>query len=112
MSFPFKVVDREAIVEKGVIRIELTAEVERPLNQKNILLLSRKLVAAEIKKQNVNSVSILMQKKTTGRDPIKWICWVDWAPYGNLIRASEVTAGDYRTHQFDIFQHGTIRLRR
>ncbi|KPJ52201.1 MAG: hypothetical protein AMS16_06700 [Planctomycetes bacterium DG_58] len=112
VSFPFKVLDREVIADKGVIRIELTAEVEKPLNRDNILLLARKLVAAEIKKQAINAVSILMQKKTTTTDPIKWICWVDWAPYGNLVRASEVVAGDYHTHQFDIFQHGTIQLRR
>ncbi|HUW58900.1 MAG TPA: Ada metal-binding domain-containing protein [Planctomycetota bacterium] len=112
VPFPFQVKDSEAIIEKGVIRVEVTVEVEKPLNRDNILLLSRKLVAAETRKQPVNAVSIIMQKKTTARDPIKWICWVDWAPYGNLVRASEVKPGDYRTHQFDIFQHGTIQLRR
>jgi len=111
VSFPYRVVERDEIVEKAVIRIEITAEVEKPLQKKDILRLAQKLVAAETRKKPINAVSIIMQKKTTLRDSLKWVCWVDWAPYGNLVRASEVTAGDYRTHQFDVFQHGTLRLK-
>ena len=111
VSFPFRVVERDEIAEKGVIRVEITAEVEKPLQKRDILRLAQKLVAAEIRKKDINAVSIIMQKKTTPRDSLKWVCWVDWAPYGNLVRASEVVAGDYRTHQFDVFQHGTLRLK-
>jgi hypothetical protein len=34
---------------------------------------------------------------------------VDWAPYGNLTRASEIAAGDYRTHEFSIFDQGFFK---
>lgn len=109
VSFPFRVVEREVLPEKGVVRVELTVEVDAPLVRENILRLAQKLVAAEIIKQNVNSVSIFMRSKVTGRTMLKWVCMVDWAPYGNLTRATEVAAGDYHTHEFSIFDQGFFK---
>jgi hypothetical protein len=107
VSFPYQVVERQVPPEKGFVRVELTVEVDNPLMRENSLRLAQKLVAAEIAKQKVNSICIFIRKKVTSRTSVKWFCMVDWAPYGNLTRETEVAAGDYRTHQFSIFTQGT-----
>lgn len=109
IDFPYTLVDHEVIVEEGIIRVELTVEVNRPLQRANVLALARKLVAAETRKGKINSVSIFMRTKVESRSLLKWVCMVDWAPYGNLTRANEVKAGDYRTHKFSIFDQGFFR---
>ena len=108
VSFPFQVVERLVPPEKGFVRVELTAEVENPLRREDILKLSQKLVAAEIAKQKVNSISVFIRKKVGGGAASKWFCAVDWAPFGNLTRETEVATGDYRNHQFSIVLLGAF----
>ena len=110
LSFPFAVIEHEVVKDVGVITIEITAEVNKPLQKDNILLLARKLVAAETKKQRVNAVSIFIRLKVRSGRSVKWFCQVDWAPWGNPVRASEVRPGDYRNHQFNIYQQGFFEL--
>jgi hypothetical protein len=109
VDFPYDTIDREVINEKGVIRVEFTVEVDAPLARESVLKLAQKLVAGETAKQAINSVSIFMRSKVKSDRMLKWVCMVDWAPYGNLTRANEVTAGDYRTHKFSIFDQGFFK---
>lgn len=109
VPFPFNIVAREVVTERGVIRVEFTVDVEKPIQRDDVLRLARKIVAGEIRKRKINSVSIFMRTKVNSRKSLKWVCMVDWAPYGDLVRANEVTTGDYRTHQFNIFDQGVFR---
>jgi hypothetical protein len=108
LSFPFKIVEREVVSEKGVITAELTIEVAKPLQREDILKLAQKAVALETGKQKVNAVSMVFRTPAKSGS-LKWLCWVDWAPYGDLVRAHEVKPGDYRTHKFDLFQQGVLK---
>jgi hypothetical protein len=109
VGFPFTMVEREDVQESGVLRVELTVEVGRPLRRPDVMVLAQKLVAAETRRRKVNAVSIFMRSKVESNTLLKWVCMVDWAPYGNLTRANEVPAGDYRTHQFNIFDQGFFK---
>lgn len=100
VPFPFTVTSRDVIVEKGVVRVEFEVDVDKPLSGGDVLLLAQKLVAQEIAKQPVNAVSLFVHTNPKRGSMVKWVGSADWAPYGNLTRAAEVKAGDYRTHKF------------
>ncbi len=101
VSFPFTVISRDAIVEKGVVRIEYEVEVQRPLAKSDVMLLAQKLVAQETAKGPINAVSLFVHTNPRSGAMIKWVGSADWAPYGILTRAGEVKAGDYSKHQFN-----------
>jgi len=106
VPFKFEIIKNEPETYRGVVQVHVTVEVLKPLQRGDILLLSRKLVAAVTREREVNAVSIFMRSKKNRRSGIRWICMAEWAPYGNLTRASEVNTGDYANHQFRIYQMG------
>jgi len=106
VPFEYWVISNNPDTYKGVTQVDLVVEVKRPLQKDNILLLAQKLVAAETRKQNINAVSIFLRTRVDRTSSIKWVCMVEWAPYGNLTRANEVKPGDYKTHKFSIYQQG------
>jgi hypothetical protein len=107
VPFKYKLVESTPDVERGVVRIDVVVDVEKPLsNNKDILLLAQKLVVQEAGKRAVNSVSIAMR---SAADSKKWVCMVDWAPWGVLTRANEVKTGDYSNHKFYIYLNGYLK---
>jgi len=106
VPFKFEVIKSAPDTYKGVVQVNMTVDVLKPLNKDDALLLARKLVAAVTKERKVNAVSIFLRSKPGRKSGIKWICTLEWAPYGNLTRANEVNTGDYRTHKFRIYQMG------
>jgi len=108
VDVPFKywILSNKPDTYRGVIQVDMVVEVLRPLQKKDILKLAQKLVAGETRKQHINAVSLFLRTRVDRSSSIKWVCMIEWAPFGNLIRASEVKAGDYRTHKFSIYQQG------
>ena len=100
VPFPFTVLGRDVVAEKGVIRIEFEVEVEQPLQKDDVLLLAQKLVAQEVAKGPINAVSVFVHTNPQKKSMVKWLGSADWAPYGVLTRAGEVKAGDYKYHKF------------
>ncbi len=106
LSFPFTVKSRDVVNEGGALRVEFEVDVQRPLLKDDVLLLAQKLVAQETAKGPINAVNVLIHTDPKGGAMIKWICMVDWAPWGILSRANEVKAGDYKNHSFNIYDQG------
>jgi hypothetical protein len=106
VPFEFKVVKSVPDVYRGVVQVDITVDTNRALQRDEVLSLARKLVAAAIRERKVNAISMFMRTDPKLRLTVKWVCTVEWAPYGSLSRATEVQPGDYRNHKFRIYQMG------
>ena len=107
VPFPYDVFSRDPINERGVIRIEFEVNVLRKLTSDEVVLLARKLVAQETAKGPISAVSLLVHTDRA-KTSIRWLAMIDWAPFGVLTRAGERKPGDYKDHQFNIYDQGTF----
>ncbi len=108
VPFPYEVVGRDPINERGVMRIEYEINVMKKLAPDEVLLLAEKCVFQETAKGPISAVSLLIHTDRT-KTTVRWLSMVDWAPYGILTRAGEFKPGDYKNHQFNIYDQATFK---
>ena len=112
VPFEFKVASRDVVNERGSIRVEYEVDVQKPLMKGDVLLLAQKIVAQETAKGPVNAVTMTIRLDPKTPSMLKWICVVDWAPWGILSRAGEIRTGDYKNHSFNIYDQGFFNPKR
>lgn len=106
VDFLYWVASREVDTYQDVVRVDYEVDVETALTRDQALSLAKYLIAEDVKKQGVNSVSFIIRRKARQPDDAKWLIWIDWAPYGSVARAGVSATGDYGHHQFSIVLEG------
>jgi hypothetical protein len=109
VSFTYKVIDRRVKRDKSLVEVDFEVEMSKVFTREDALKVAQKLVYGEIKQNKISAASIFVH---TPPGMVKCVCLVEWAPYGNLARAGEVKAGDYRNHRFTIELQGFLDLKR
>ncbi len=91
---------------KDILRVDYTAEVDKVLKRDKALSLAKKLVKEETSRQAVNAISFVIRRRVRGPRTVKWLIWIDWAPFGSITQAGLTAPGNYHAHQFQVILEG------
>lgn len=83
-------------------RLNIRVSIPRHYSRDEIEAIARAIVDATTRKQKVSAVSIMFYGPETAVNGAWDVAAVDWAPYGDWSKASEVTAGDYRNFRYSV----------